>query len=244
MEQLEVKEKPNVADAVKFDLPHGENFQNRIVIRINPFDKYVGYRHLFHVPQLFIKGGQKIGFIGGNGVGKTTFIKELMNAEHPEITFSPQVAIGYFAQDLSTLNPNQSILANVSKNSIQSEATIRTVLARLHFYDEDVYKLVDVLSGGERIKIQLAKLILGPYNTLILDEPTNYLDIQTLEVLESILADYAGTLIVISHDVDFIGNICNTVMTIKDEHLQLFDGTYEQWLQAKDKDKTHDERAE
>lgn len=229
LNQLEIKEKPNEIPPIKMDLPNQDHFNNRIIIRVRKLEKWFGERKLWEPASFQIKGGQKIGLIGENGVGKTTFIKELLNADQSSIKISPQVEMGYFAQNLSILDLSKSILENVSSSSNQSETTIRTVLARLHFLDQDVFKKVDVLSGGERVKVSLAKIFLGHYNMLILDEPTNYLDIQTLQSFEELLSQYEGTLIIISHDREFISQVCNRIMVIEDEQITLFNGTYSEW---------------
>lgn len=229
LNQLEIKEKPNESLPIKLDLPNQEHFHNRIIMRVKNLEKNFGERRLWKPASFQIRGGQKIGLIGENGVGKTTFIKEVLNEDNQNIKISPQVKIGYFAQNLSILDTTKTILENVSHTSNQSETTIRTVLARLHFLEQDVFKKVDVLSGGERVKVSLAKIFLGQYNTLILDEPTNYLDIQTLQSLEELLSEYEGTLIIISHDREFISQVCNKIMVIENEQISLFNGTYEEW---------------
>src|SRR5699024_518351 len=132
--------------------------------------------------------------------------------------------IGYFAQNLDILNENQTILQNVTEESIQHETLIRIVLARLGFYREDVHKKIHVLSGGERVKVSLAKLFVGDYNTLVLDEPTNYLDVYALEAFEELLAEYEGSILFVSHDRKFISAIATKILSFEDEELELFHG--------------------
>ncbi len=137
--------------------------------------------------------------------------------------------IGYFSQNLSILNVEKSIIESVSSTSRQKETLIRTVLARLHFYRDDVYKRVEVLSGGERVKVALAKLFLSDINTLILDEPTNFLDIEASRALESLLQEYEGTVIFVSHDRRFIENIADRILSVRNQEIELFEGTYGQF---------------
>lgn len=175
-----------------------------------------------------IRGGDKLAIIGANGSGKTTLVKQIMNQEYG-IRFSPAVKVGYFSQNLNILDPAKSIIENVQSSSKQNETLIRTVLARMHFFREDVYKLVEVLSGGERVKVALTKLFLSDINTLILDEPTNFLDMTAVEALESLLKEYEGSVIFVSHDRRFIENIATRILTIHNQELGLFEGTYQQY---------------
>ena len=112
---------------------------------------------------------------------------------------------------------------NVREGSKQSETMIRTVLARLHFRRDDVYKKVKVLSGGERVKVALAKIFVSDSNTLVLDEPTNFLDIEAMEALEKLLIDYEGTLLFVSHDRMFVEKIANKILEIKDQQIIIRD---------------------
>src|SRR5690606_37524712 len=123
-----------------------------------------------------------------------------------------------------------TILANVRATSAQDESLIRTVLARLHFFRDDVYKPVGVLSGGERVKVALAKLFVSDVNTLILDEPTNFLDIDSIEALATLLRDYEGTVLFISHDRRLIGNLADRILAFEDRHIRLFEGSYAQYM--------------
>lgn len=152
------------------------------------------------------------------------------------IQISPAMKIGYFSQNLNILDVKRSILENVSSTSKQDETFIRTVLARLHFFRNDVHKPVDVLSGGERVKAALAKIFLSDVNTLILDEPTNYLDIAAVSALESLLKEYEGTVMFVSHDRRLIESVATRIMSIQNEKIELFDGTYKQLEQFKHKE--------
>lgn len=160
------------------------------------------------------------------------------------IKLSPAVKLGYFSQNLDVLDKGKTILENVSETSKQRETLMRIVLARLHFVTDDVHKKVSVLSGGERVKVALAKLLLSDINTLVLDEPTNYLDIEAVIALESLLREYEGTVIFVSHDRHLIGGIATRVLEIREQELLLFEGTYDEYLQAtieKSRDLVQDE---
>ncbi|HLR72374.1 MAG TPA: Vga family ABC-F type ribosomal protection protein, partial [Pseudogracilibacillus sp.] len=228
LENLEKIEKTKEMPPIKMDLPNEENFKNRIILRAESLNGKVGNRKLWNKTDFFVRGGDKLAIIGANGSGKTTLVKKIIN-QAPGITLSPSVKIGYFAQNLNILNHKDTILENVKSSSKQAETLIRTVLARLHFFDDDVYKPIHVLSGGERVKVALAKIFVSEANTLILDEPTNYLDIEALEALETLLKEYEGTIIFVSHDRRFIENIATRVMVIENQAINIFEGTYQQF---------------
>ncbi len=228
LEKLGKVEKVKELPPLKMDLPNAETFKNRIILRVNDRIGKVGKRVLWKKASFHIRGGDKLAIIGANGSGKTTLVKQIMNQEYG-IRFSPAVKVGYFSQNLNILDPAKSIIENVQSSSKQNETLIRTVLARMHFFREDVYKLVEVLSGGERVKVALTKLFLSDINTLILDEPTNFLDMTAVEALESLLKEYEGSVIFVSHDRRFIENIATRILTIHNQELELFEGTYQQY---------------
>lgn len=138
--------------------------------------------------------------------------------------------IGYFSQELDVISKNKTILENVMEKCIYDESFARLTLARLLFKSEDVDKKVSELSGGERVKVSFAKIILSGNNVLILDEPTNYLDVYSMNALEEVLKDYAGTVIFVSHDRRFVNNIANFIITIKNNRIEQFDGTYSEYV--------------
>ncbi|MGN7402956.1 Vga family ABC-F type ribosomal protection protein [Cytobacillus praedii] len=228
LEKLEKVEKVKEAPVIKMNLPNEETFKGRIVLRAEDVQCSIDKRLLWKSASFHVRGGDKLAIIGPNGCGKTTLVKKIMN-QSQGIAISPSMKIGYFSQNIDILNTEKSILENVSKTSIQNETFIRTVLARLHFFREDVYKPVGVLSGGERVKVSFAKLFVSEINTIILDEPTNYLDIPSVEALEALLQEYEGTVIFVSHDRQFIESIATRILAINNQEIQLFDGTYEQF---------------
>ncbi|UJL46770.1 Vga family ABC-F type ribosomal protection protein [Virgibacillus sp. NKC19-16] len=228
LEKLETVEKIKESPPIKMYLPNEETFQGRIVLRWDDVTGMIEDRTLWKATNFHIKGGDKIAILGKNGSGKTTLLKKIVN-EDEGITISPAMKIGYFSQNLDVLDLNESILENVNSSSNQDETLIRTVLARLHFFREDVYKKVQVLSGGERVKVAFAKLFVSDINTLLLDEPTNFLDIEAVEALEELLLDYVGTILLVTHDRRFIQHIANRVLTIEHQEIHLFDGTYEEY---------------
>lgn len=244
LEKLEKVEKIKELAPIKMNLPNEDTFKDRIIIRAQEVAGVIGQRVLWNKASFHVRGGEKLAIIGPNGSGKTTLVKKIVDQEEG-IIVSPAVKMGYFSQNLNILDVHQSILENVRSTSKQDETLIRTVLARLHFFRDDVYKPVGVLSGGERVKVALAKLFVSDINTLILDEPTNFLDIEAMSALESLLQEYEGTVIFVSHDRRLIENVATRILVIRHKEIQLFDGTYKQYEQQKHRDTrntTEDER--
>ncbi|MDG5471870.1 ABC-F type ribosomal protection protein [Jeotgalibacillus sp. ET6] len=246
IEQMEEVEKPRHHAPIKMNLPNEEAITNRNVVTVDSYEQWAGSRLLYRTSPFRIRGGEKIAIIGENGSGKTTFLRSLMGTE-PEASFSPSVKAGYFSQNLDILKRDQTILENVMESSVHPQDLIRTVLARLHFYKDEVFKPIHVLSGGERVKAAFAKVFLSDLNLLILDEPTNYLDIEAVEALEELLIDFSGTVLFVSHDRRLIEKVAEKVVVIKDSELSLFEGGYDEYQNARPKaaaerDLTEDER--
>ncbi|RYM04739.1 Vga family ABC-F type ribosomal protection protein [Sporolactobacillus sp. THM7-7] len=232
LDKLEKVDKIKEVPPIKMDLPNAETFQNRIILRAEDAAGRVGKRLLWKKTRFYVRGGDKVAIIGPNGAGKTTLIKKIIKQESG-MTLSPSVKIGYFSQNLSILDTSQSIIENVRSSSKQNETLIRTVLARMHFSGEDVYKPVHVLSGGERVKVALTKVFLSDSNTLMLDEPTNFLDTEAADALQSLLKDYEGTVLFVSHDRRLIERVATQIIRIRDQKLTFFDGTYQQLKQVR-----------
>lgn len=230
IENLEKVEKSKERAPIKMDLPHADLVNGRIVFRFENVEGSFGERKLWKKASFFIRGGDKLAIIGANGTGKTTLLKKIM-ARDVGISISPSIQMGYFSQKLDILDTEKTILENVQSTSKRGEDLIRTVLARLHFYHDDVYKPVGVLSGGERVKVAFAKLFVSDLNTLVLDEPTNFLDTEAVEALESLLQDYEGTIIFVSHDRQFIEKIATRILEIKKQKIHIFEGSYTQYVQ-------------
>jgi len=166
--------------------------------------------------------------VGNNGSGKTTLLN-LIDSHFDPIYTVPKAVIGYFCQRFENLDYNKTLIENVMEDSIQSESFVRTILARLLFFGDDVYKKVSVLSGGERIKVSFAKLFVSRANVLLLDEPTNYLDMQSIEALESILKTYEGTAVFVSHDSKFINSVADRLMLLEGGKITEFNGNLKEF---------------
>jgi len=235
LEKLQEVEKPQELAPIEMVLPNEGTIKNKIILRVEGLEGAIGKRRLWNPTTFFVKGGDKIAIVGPNGSGKTTLLKKIIEGRDKAISNSPSMKVGYFAQNLSVLEQDKTILENVSQDSLQSETLIRTVLARLHFYQDDVHKPIHVLSGGERVKVSLAKLFVSDCNTIILDEPTNYLDVYALEALEGLLQEYEGTILFASHDREFISSIATKILSFENQQLRMFEGNYEAYLEKEDK---------
>lgn len=201
----------------------------------------VGYagHPLFAVPDLVLRRGECVAIIGPNGAGKTTFLKTILGEIPPlsgEVVLGASLRVGYFAQAHEGLLPQRTVLEeilSVAPNMLPAEA--RHYLATYLFIEDDVFKPVSVLSGGERSRLALAKLSLQQANLLLLDEPTNHLDIPSQEVLQNVLAAYTGTILLVSHDRYLIDALATQVWEIDpaESRMSVFEGTYSQMKEAR-----------
>lgn len=162
--------------------------------------------------------GCKITITGANGVGKTTLFNMVRDRENG-ITISPKAEIGCLVQTGYKFERNQKVMAFMQGNCEYPVSDIRAVLASMGFTHQDVRKELAVLSGGEIIKLQLAKLLLGRYNILLMDEPSNFLDIPALEALETMMKNYLGTIVFISHDARLIEGVADQVYEVNNDRL-------------------------
>ena len=197
-------------------------------------DLGVGYDTLLSKVNLEVKRGDKIGIIGGNGLGKSTFIKTLMGhvkALSGEYKFGPRVSIGYFDQQLAQYSSSNTVLMDFMLEFPQlTEFEARSALGAFVFSGEDVFKTVDMLSGGERVRLALCKIFKRRPNLLLLDEPTNHLDIVGKETLEEILKEFSGTVIFVSHDRYFIKEISTSLLDFKKGETQFYQFGYGEYL--------------
>ncbi|PTQ56933.1 MAG: ATPase [Candidatus Carbobacillus altaicus] len=228
--KLEKVEKPRELPAVKIDIPNAEVLRSKTCIRAERVSAAVPGRILWRDASFRIRSGEKVALLGPNGSGKTTLIRKILNGE-PGFEIGSVVRFGYIDQNLEILDVDRSILDNVRESSPHDEVLIRTVLARLLFRREEVYKPVHVLSGGERVKVAFAKVFLSEMNVLLMDEPTNFLDIDSIEALESLLETYEGTVLFASHDRKFVERIATKIMEIRDARIHVFDGSYTEYLE-------------
>jgi macrolide transport system ATP-binding/permease protein len=234
IEHLEVKEKPKEQAIIKLDIEDSNKLHSKVVIEGKNITKSFGKKIILDNAEFSIYNTSKVALIGPNGCGKSTFIKMIMDNDK-SIRIAKGAKIGYFSQAIDILKVNCTIIENVMESSVQDETFARVLLARLLFKREDIYKKVSVLSGGERVKVSFAKMLLQDINILILDEPTNYMDINSLEVVENVLKDYNSTLLFVSHDRRFVESIADHIMTIENHKVKMFKGNYSEYLESKNK---------
>ncbi|MDR7865869.1 MAG: ABC-F type ribosomal protection protein [Sporomusaceae bacterium] len=229
LEKLPVAEKPQTGPAITFPFGYTGGLHSKIAVRGEGLDKRFGSRVIFDKADFSLPAGQKVALCGNNGSGKSTLLNMIVGRD-ARISLAPQARIGYFAQSMENLDPAKTLLANVMAASVHDEGAVRSLLARLLFRREDVFKPAGVLSGGERTRVSLAKIIVSDANFLLLDEPTNYLDLSSLAALEEVLADYAGTLLFVSHDRRFIDRVATRLLFVDAGKLRPFAGNYRQYL--------------
>ena len=228
LEQLEAKEKPQETAPVRIDFSLTEPPANRQVAVGEHITFGYGKDLIFEDAAFSLPRGSKTALVGPNGAGKTTLM-ELIWSGAPGIRLVPKAKVGYFRQGLETLDLNKTVLENVMETSVQSENTMRGILARLLIRREDVFKKAGDLSGGERVKLAFAKLFGSPANLLLLDEPTNFLDMPAVEALQKMLEDYEGTVLFVSHDRAFSDGCATRTLRIADRKLFSFEGNLTAW---------------
>ncbi|MCC0698439.1 ABC-F family ATP-binding cassette domain-containing protein [Clostridioides sp. ZZV15-6383] len=238
IDKLEVKNKPKASTEMKIKIQEGMEIISKNLIEIKDMTLKLGNKLLLDNVSFKIKRGKKIALLGDNGCGKSTLIKEILTNKNDHIKINNKVKVGYFDQHQSLLDEEKSVLYNTKVNSSFDEYFIRINLNLFGFKGDDVYKNVKVLSGGEKVKIALCKIILEDNNFLVFDEPTNYLDIKSMEALEKAMINTDKTMLIVSHDRVFVSHICNYIIDIKDYKIREFDCNYDDYIINRNK-KTH-----
>lgn len=207
------------------------------VLAVENINKSFGDFKLLNDINFNIYKREHVGIIGANGIGKSTLFKIILGEESHdsgEIRFGTNVNVGYFDQELEKLDVNKSIAEEIWDSFPRlTYFELRKALAKFLFVDDDIYKMIDELSGGEKARVSLCKIMLSDVNFLVLDEPTNHLDIESKEVLEEALNSYEGTLLVISHDRYFLNKVVNKILELKADGIHEFLGNYDYYLDKK-----------
>ncbi|MEA1975496.1 MAG: ABC-F family ATP-binding cassette domain-containing protein [Bacillota bacterium] len=236
LDKIEVLEKPsnyNPIMKMRFEpnITSGEE-----VLKVNNLSKTFD-KLLFENLNFDIFKGEKIGLIGPNGIGKTTLFKIILNEVNPsdgEISLGHNVFTGYFDQEQQNLNLNNTVFDEILEIIPKATNTeIRTKLGMFLFQEDDVFKTINSLSGGEKGRLSLLKLILTNSNFILLDEPTNHLDIKSKEVLEKALINYTGTLLIISHDRYFLNQVTNKIFEFSKNNIKTYLGNYDYYIEKK-----------
>ena len=206
------------------------------VIKLAAVSKLYGDKIILQQLDLQIRKGEKIALIGANGTGKTTLIKIItgeINADEGTIHRGSQVEIGYFSQEHENLGQEGTVLEEITDNFPLTLEEARTVLGRMLFRGDDVFKKIGDLSGGEQGRLALLKLILAGDNFLVLDEPTNHLDLDSRQVIADMLRDYPGTILFVSHDRHFIDYFADQVWVLEQGRIMRYQGNYSYYMEKK-----------
>jgi ATP-binding cassette subfamily F protein 3 len=237
LERMEKIEIPPDEKTIHFNFPQ-PSASGRMVVEAKDLAKSYGEKQVFRNANFVIERGDRIALVGVNGAGKSTLIKLLSGLEPPgagEVRLGHNVEVDYFAQDqYKALNPQARMLDDLYEIAPRSTQTeLRSLLGCFLFSEDDVFKTISVLSGGERNRYALAKMLLHPSNFLLLDEPTNHLDLRAKDVLLESLQKFTGTVVFVSHDRYFIDRLATRVFEIGGGQVEVFPGNYEDYLWRK-----------
>ena len=234
IDRIEIDPEENKKIKFEFTISHQPG---KIILQIHNVAKAYEDKQVLSDVNLEIERGEKIAFVGQNGQGKSTLAKIIVSEiqYEGEVKLGHNVQLGYFAQNQSTyLNGDQTVLESAEDSATPENRTkVRDLLGAFLFPGESVDKKVKVLSGGERNRLALCKLLLQPFNVLIMDEPTNHLDIASKNVLKEALLKFKGTLILVSHDRDFVQGLCEKVISFRNQEVKPFLGDINAYLEDK-----------
>ncbi len=231
LEKMVVPEKPIMHERSIRIKQNIKNRSGREVLRVR--DLIFGYdEELLRLKELDVFYQERVAIVGANGVGKTTLLRLLMGELEPwegQVRRGSRVTVGYMPQNIEFENPNDTLIEAFQRYHPLLAPDVRSYLARVLFTGEDVFKTVDMLSGGEKSRLMLACIAYGERNLLFMDEPTNHLDIDSREELEKNLEDYPGTLVFVSHDRYFIQRMATKIIEIVDGECHVHQGGYDYW---------------
>ena len=234
VERIEVDEDDNSVMNISFPV---SKVPGRVVIEAEDVTKSYGDKTILKDISLLVERGSKIAFVGQNGQGKSTFIKAIVNEFEYQgnIKLGHNVQVGYFAQNQAEYLDGEITLLQTMEDAATdtNRSKVRDILGSFLFRGDDVEKKVKVLSGGERNRLALCKLLLQPINVLVMDEPTNHLDIKSKNVLKAALQKYEGTLLLVSHDRDFLQGMSNIVYEFKDQKIKEYLGDINFFLEQR-----------
>lgn len=234
VERIAIDPEENATMAIHFPVAQQPG---KVVLELENIKKTYGEHQVLNGISLLVPRGSKIAFVGQNGQGKTTLAKIIVNEIEAEgsCRLGHNVQLGYFAQNQAQqLDPNKTVLDTaLDAATPDKRPVVRDMLGAFLFRDTAVEKKVGVLSGGERNRLALCKLLLQPFNVLVMDEPTNHLDIRAKEVLKNALLNFEGTLLLVSHDRDFLTGLCDRIFEFKNQKIKEYLGGLDTYLQQK-----------
>ena len=235
LKHLDVLDRPELKQA-ELKLSFDADFQSgKDVIMTEALSKSFGDKQLFENVKFDVKSGEKICFIGENGVGKTTLMRIIMGEEEADdgyLKIGHNVDFGYYDQGQLLLDDTETVLGEI-KNAyhLYTDTEMRNILGRFLFRGDDVFKSVSSLSGGEKARLSLLKLMLSGANTLIFDEPTNHLDIESKEIVESAIMEFKGTVLIVSHDRYLLSKIPDRILELRRDGIREYKGKFDYYLE-------------
>jgi len=232
IERIEKLDKP-IQDTNQFDLSFSQlSRAGRVAFEAQNLELRIGDRQLIKEGSFKIMNGEHIGLIGNNGTGKTTLIKQMLLADS-QIRKNPRLQIGFLEQNVSFEKGGENLIEVYRAYHPNSDGAIRNELAKYGFIQEEVFKRIENLSGGEKMRLMLAILVKQDINCLLLDEPTNHIDIKTREILEDAVSHFEGTLLFISHDRYFLESSAERIIEIYNQNLLSYEGNYPFYLEKR-----------
>jgi len=235
-EKAQAVEKPTINESAIRASFSTERTHGNIALQLRDYSKAFGSLSLLEGAEFDMSCGERVALVGPNGCGKTSLLRDVIEHgawENSTIRVGPSLQIGYCSQEQEILSSDKSIYDEIMSLPGMSRGLARGLLARFLFYDDDLKKKASDLSGGERNRLQLARLMYLKPNFLILDEPTNHLDILAREAIEEALTDFKGTLLVVSHDRYFLDKVVDRVVEVKDRKLISYSGNFSEYWFAK-----------
>lgn len=226
LEKMEVIEKPKTKSELRINLNVEDRTSNRVMV-ISNLNLKIGNKELLRNSHMEVYYKERVCLMGKNGAGKTTLIKNILSNTHDNIKLGTNIKIGYIPQEIRFDNEDLTIYEHMRKIFVGSESELRSKLNQFYFTADNIDKKVKNLSGGEKVRLKLLELILKNANFLILDEPTNHIDIDTREILEESLLAYDGTILFISHDRYFINKIATKIVMIENKEMITYNGNYD-----------------
>ncbi len=237
LEKIEKIDVPLERKLIRLRLPEVDR-SGRVVLELENIHKSYGENHVFNGANLLVERGERMALVGPNGVGKSTLMRLLSESEEVDsgkLRLGHNVKTGYFSQDRYDLDEERTVLENMTDGApTEMIPRLRSLLGAFLFHGDDVDKKVRVLSGGEKSRLALARMLLRPANVLLLDEPSNHLDLDAKEVLLDALRAYKGTLVFVSHDRYLLDQLSTKIAEIADGHIQVHWGGYPDFIRAKD----------
>ena len=234
MERLDDPEIRNKKIKMGFEV---KRVSGDMVLKVDKLSKKYDSKKIFENVSFEVFRGERIGILGKNGIGKSTLLKIIAGIEiwnSGDVTFGKDVEMGYYDQQHENLNYKNTIIDEIRERFPMYEESARSIAGQFLFTEDDVFKEIGKLSGGEKARVSFIKLMLSKPNLIILDEPTNHLDIYSREVLEESFTDYDGTMLVVSHDRYFLEKVTDKVFELREDGVVKFEGDYEYYRNRRD----------